>query len=390
MAVICAVTVANAYYIHPIISDVAVEFGIGPEQVGLIPALNQIALAVGIMLLLPLGDRYGNRRLVTIFSVAQIACLLVMVIADVFLIFLAASTVLGFFTIAPYLIPAYASKRVSAERLGQVTSSLTVGFISGVLLARIGAGVIAEYGSWRWVYVIAAIFLTIILASIHKVMEPRDDTLGGGEPRQGYWALIASLIPILRAHPRAILSGVIQGLNFGIFIAIWLGLALHLTSREMGYGVDDVGYLAAFGIIGMFSTPKLGKLADRIGPWRARAWFTTVQILVGILLLLFGDSLGLLIIPLVINAIIGPPSDVCGRMTILLDSPEIRTRLMTAYIMLMFLFGGLASWVGTLAYARAGWEGTASVVLASGVCVSGLSWFALRLQRGDDGAGLKT
>ena len=50
-----AVVTANAYYIHPIIALVAKDFGVSPSEIGLVPALNQIALALGILLLLPLG-----------------------------------------------------------------------------------------------------------------------------------------------------------------------------------------------------------------------------------------------------------------------------------------------------------------------------------------------
>lgn len=73
LAVAAAVVTANAYYIHPIIGDVAAHFGVSEARIGLVPALNQLALAVGILLLLPLGDRYSNRRLTVLFAIGQTA-----------------------------------------------------------------------------------------------------------------------------------------------------------------------------------------------------------------------------------------------------------------------------------------------------------------------------
>ncbi|MEM9397861.1 MAG: MFS transporter, partial [Pseudomonadota bacterium] len=64
LAVASAFVTANAYYIHPIIGRVADSFGVGNGLVGIVPALNQFALALGVLLLLPLGDRMSNRRLV--------------------------------------------------------------------------------------------------------------------------------------------------------------------------------------------------------------------------------------------------------------------------------------------------------------------------------------
>ena len=137
LAIAAAVVTANAYYIHPIIGDVADHFGVGHAEIGLVPALNQLALALGILLLLPLGDRFSNRTLTILFTIGQCVGLIGMTLAQSFVTFTAGSTLLGFFTIAPYLLPAYASKRVAPERLGHVTAILTAGVIFGILVARV-------------------------------------------------------------------------------------------------------------------------------------------------------------------------------------------------------------------------------------------------------------
>ena len=155
LALTIAVVTANAYYIHPIIGEVGRAFGVGEPEIGLVPALNQLALALGILLLLPLGDFYSNRRLCLLFVAAQTLCLGGMVLAQDVVLFTVASTLLGFVTIAPYLIPAFASKRVAPERLGQVTAQLTAAVIFGILVARVGAGIIAEHADWHTVYVAA-------------------------------------------------------------------------------------------------------------------------------------------------------------------------------------------------------------------------------------------
>jgi hypothetical protein len=49
LALTIAVVTANAYCIHPIIGEVARTFGVGEAEIGLVPALNQMAL--GILLL---------------------------------------------------------------------------------------------------------------------------------------------------------------------------------------------------------------------------------------------------------------------------------------------------------------------------------------------------
>lgn len=381
LAFAAAVVTANAYYIHPIIALVAKDFGVSHADIGLVPALNQIALALGIFVLLPLGDRFSNRQLATIFATGQLIGLAVMALASDFWVFVAGSTFLGFSTITPYLLPAYASKRVEPQRLGQATATLTTGVIAGILVARVGAGWVGEHLGWRTVYYGAAGVMLIVTLLLPRIMEDRDKS--EAEPtRQSHVSLLLSVFPIIRQHPEVLLSGTIQGLGFGIFLAVWLGLGLHLTSPEMGYGADTVGYLAAISLLNLVTTPALGAWADRTGPRRARFVISLIQFCAVCLLGLFGHSLWLLIIPLVVMNLVGPLIDITGRMTFLALPAGVRTRLMTAYIVLMFIGGGLASWAATWVYEHEGWHGTAFLAAGLSATLVALSFLAMRAGSG--------
>lgn len=371
---------ANAYYIHPIIARVAEDFQVSSSQIGLVPAFNQIALAFGIFFLLPLGDRFSNRALTGIFVAAQFLAMALMAFAVDFRLFLIGSTLLGFVTIAPYLLPTYASKRVDPAELGKVTAILTTGIIAGILAARAGAGVVAEYFGWRTVYYIATALMLLVAIILPLTMDGRERAV---EATKGssYLSLIVSMFPIMRSHPEILLSGLIQALNFGIFIAIWLGLGLHLTSPEMGYGVDTVGYLALFALINLVTTPRFGAWADRTGPRKARAYLVGFQFFGVCLFLIAGHSLWFLMIPIIITNVFGPVLDVTGRMTFLNEATQIRTRLMTIYIVFMFLGGGFGSWAGTAAYESWGWTGNASLAVIMSFCSVSLSVLAFRWKR---------
>ncbi|KPP96664.1 MFS transporter [Erythrobacter sp. HL-111] len=376
LAVTVAVVTANAYYIHPIIGEVAASFDVGEARIGIVPALNQLALALGIFLLLPLGDRYPNRSLCILFVALQSVFMLGMALAEDFALFTAASTLLGFVTIAPYLIPAFASKRVAPERLGQVTALLTVGVIFGILVARVGAGVVAERLGWRAVYWCAFALMAAVTLALPLAMKSE----GGAakRPAGSYGALLASVFALGRRHPGMLVSAAIQGLNFAMFTATWLALALHLTSPELGYGVDTVGYLAGLAAVSIVTTPRLGRLADRIGALRARVMAAGVQAVGLALLYPLGWSAWGIAVPLVVVNMVGPTIDVTGRMTFLALEPAIRTRLTTVYIVVMFLGGALGSLLGPAVYDWAGWAGTSAMLVACSLCVVALSTLSLR------------
>ncbi len=389
LAVTCAVVTANAYYLHPIIARIAEDFGVSDAMIGAVPALNQVALALGIFLLLPLGDRFSNRRLVSLFVALQFLSLVVMAFAEDFIWFVAGSTILGFFTIAPYLLPAYVSKRVEPEQLGRATAALTTGIIAGILLARTGGGFVGEHFGWRSVYFVAASLMFAVSLLVPFVMDERrtEDSDTAHRPSSsfgesqgapmGYVSLILSIVSVVRSHPDILRAGAIQGSGFGIFLIVWLGLSLHLTSPEMGYGVDVVGYLAAISAFNLLVTPRLGAWADRTGARKARLLLSKIYLLGVVLLLFTGSSLWLLLIPLIIMNLVGPVIDITGRMTFLNQPPEIRTRLMTVYIIMMFIGGGMASWAGTATYDWFGWTGTALLSSALGALVLGFSWLSL-------------
>jgi MFS family permease len=376
LALTIAVVTANAYYIHPIIGDVARGFGVGEAEIGLVPALNQLALAFGILLLLPLGDFYSNRRLCLVFVAGQTLCLGGMVLAQQFALFNAASTLLGFFTIAPYLIPAFASKRVAPERLGQVTAKLTAAVIFGILVARMGAGIIAEHADWHTVYVCAFVLMAAVSAFLPFAM--RSEVQPVKQPGAPYSALIASVFTLAAKHPDMRISAAIQGLNFAIFTASWLALALHLTSPALGYGTDDVGYLAGIAAVSVITTPRLGRWADKVGPRRARVVAAMVQLSGIALLYPLGFSIWSVIVPLFLVNLVGPTVDVTGRMTLFTLAPEIRTRLTTSYIVTMFVGGAVGSALGTGVYDAGGWAATCALLLAMSCGVLTLAFYAER------------
>lgn len=378
LTICVAVVTANAYYIYPIIGEVARDFGISEAGIGIVPALNQLALALGILLLLPLGDFHSNKRLCILFVGGQTICMLGMALADNLALFTFASTVLGFFTIAPYLIPAFASKRVAPQRLGQVTALLTAGVIFGILVARVGAGVIAEHADWRIVYWLA--FGLMAGVSLFLPIAMKSEVASTKQPLASYASVIGSVFRLAFQHRDMRISALIQGLNFASFTATWLALALHLTGNQMGYGTDVVGYLAAVSAISVLSTPRLGRWADRIGARRARLLVALVQVAGVALLYPLGFNVFALLVPLFLINMVGPTIDVTGRMTFLVLAPEIRTRLTTFYIVCMFLGGALGSVLGTVVYDAGGWGGTCLLLLGISLTILALAYYGERQQ----------
>ena len=82
LAVACGLAVANANYAQPLLVDIGRSLDLPGSTLGLIPALTQLGVSVGIAFLLPLGDVMPVRRLLTVTIIIQAVSLLGMGLLD--------------------------------------------------------------------------------------------------------------------------------------------------------------------------------------------------------------------------------------------------------------------------------------------------------------------
>ena len=135
-----------------------------------------------------------------------------------------------------------------------------------------------------------------------------------------------------------------------------MGIGLHLTSEELNLGTDVVGYLSAFSLISLLTTPRLGKWADRMGAERSRFLMGLINLAGVACYALAAWSWWWLQMPIIVTSLAGRWSMSPGRM-VGLRKASVRTRPVTVYITL-FVGGSLGSWSGATAYDLGGWWGT--------------------------------
>jgi len=76
MAVACVASVADGYYIQPLLVEIGASLAVPERLLGLLPALTQAGVAAGVLFLLPLADLVSARRLLLAVIPAQMGVLL--------------------------------------------------------------------------------------------------------------------------------------------------------------------------------------------------------------------------------------------------------------------------------------------------------------------------
>lgn len=350
MAAACGVAVANLYYNQPLLALMAGELGTSHQTIGLVPTATQVGYALGLALLVPLGDMFDRRRLILVQSGALMAALALMAVAPGFAFVLAASVAIGVTaTIAQQIIP-FAAAMADERSRGQVVGIVMSGLLAGILLARTVSGFVGEYFGWRAAYILG-VALTLAIALVMAKVLPKSPP-GGTRPH--YLQLLASIGAVMRRHPLVVKASLVQATQFWAFSAFWSTLAIHLETPAFGFGADIAGLFGVLALVGVFAAPVSGRLADRYG---AGAVITVGLASVGLAFLDFAFVPGVtgLVIGVVLFDFGVQLSMVAHQARIFALEPAARSRINTVFMTTLFTSGAISSAVATVTYATGGW-----------------------------------
>ncbi|WP_225727350.1 MULTISPECIES: MFS transporter [unclassified Nocardia] len=366
LALACGVMVADVYFPQALAPLIATELHIDPRTAALVVTATQIGYAVGVFLLVPLGDRLPYRSLLTALPLLTCAGLLVAAAAPTAAVLLPAAALVGVTTVVPQLIIPMAAGLVAPERRGAITGTLLSGLIAGILLARTFSGAIGEWAGWRVPYVVAAVAILLLTLMLRRVVPANEPA-----SRLKYPVLVRQSLRLLGTETELRRSALYQFTVFGAFSAAWTSLALYLTGPEYRLGTSVVGLIALVGAGSVFVTPRAGRLADRRGSDRvsllaflgvllsaAILWTGGLHGVAGIA----GLAAGMLLLDIATQA-----GQVANQARIFALAPEIRSRLNTAYMTCAFLGGSLGSWLGVQVYDAFGWSGVCALVAMAAI-----------------------
>jgi Arabinose efflux permease len=375
MAVACGLSVANLYYIQPLLASIGHEFAASAGQIGFVATMSQIGYACGLLLIIPLGDIINQRKLIVWMLVAVMVALGIMALAPSLFILSFASLLVGLTTIVPQLIVPYAASLASEGKRGRVVGTVMSGLLIGILLARTVSGVVGQYLGWRVMYWIAAA-LMVLLAVALRLFLPDDNQSKRG---MSYPQLLQSLWFLLRTEPIVQEISVLGGLTFGAFSAFWVTLSFFLAAPPYHLGSDVAGLFGLVGVAGAMAATFVGRFADR-GDARLLNGASILIVCVSFILMwLTGQWMAGLIIGVILLDLGAQANQVSCQTRVYSLNPAARNRLNTVYMVCYFLGGSLGSVLGTYGWSLWHWSGVCLVSLI--MLVLALAFYAVHSRR---------
>lgn len=355
MALAIGLAVASNYFVFPLIEVMARYFGLDVASSGMLITLTQLAYALGLIFLVPLGDLLDNKKLiVSLYAVVSISAMLIALAPSLWLFVGGLLLVGAFCTVAQILMPLAASLTVPEQR-GRVIGTLMSGLLLGILLSRTFSGLVAHWWGWRMVYVLGAtmlLLMTLILQwKLPHVQRERSAL--------GYWQTLVSVWSLLWRTPLLRQRGMLGALDFCLFSVLWTPLTLLLSHAPYYFSLSMIGLFGLFGALGIFGS--------NVGGWAADKGHTYAMTVVCALLFLLSWALlyaggmylwaligGVILLDFAIQAL-----HICNQSLIYRSDPALKGRIASGYMSMYFIGGVLGSLASAMVYAHYGWSGVA-------------------------------
>ena len=371
LAFVSGAAVANVYYAQPLLDDLGSQLRMSAAALGWVTTATQGGYLVGLVMVVPLGDRFDRRRIILAQLVLTAVGLFGAAVAPSAWTFLAFSAFFGAASTVVQVITAFAAAASPPGRRGRTVGVVTSGVVIGILLARTVSGFIADLLGWRAVFAVAALVMLGVAAWLAFVL-PRDTIAKEVVP---YRESITSVVTLTMRDRTFRVRSLIGGLMFASFGAAWGSMALPLATTPWHLTTAQIGLFGIVGAAGALGASGAGRWADK-----GRAEVATGAMLVAFLVSWVAiaqtpNSLLLLAIGLVVLDFAGEAIHVINQHLIVESDPAATTRLIGGYMVYYSIGTGAGAIAATVAYARGGW--TEASIVGAAFAVAALAVWAV-------------
>jgi predicted MFS family arabinose efflux permease len=358
MAVACGLIVANIYYAQPLIGPISASLSLSPGAAGLIVTMSQIGYGLGLLLIVPLGDLFENKKLVLLSVGLCAAALIGAATANSAASFLISALFIGLGSVAVQMLIPFASHLAQPGQAGRVIGNLLGGLMFGIMLARPVSGIVTQLGSWHTIFYLSAACMVVLFVLLYRALPVRQP-----ESTLSYGGLISSMLRMMVTVPVLRRRALYHACLFGTFSLFWTTIPLLLASPLFHLDQAGIALFALAGVAGAIAGPIAGRVADK-GWIRPATGMAMAAVAIAFLLTRLVDTgttaeLSLLTFAAILLDFGVAANLTLGQRALFSLKPEFRSRLNGMYMSTFFVGGALGSGVGAWSFSHGGWSLTA-------------------------------
>ena len=363
MACMAAVSVANIYYCQPLLSLMGNDLGIDEWRASLIAMITQVGYACGLFFIIPSGDKFDRKKIVSYsFSILTIA-LLCIALSNNFHAVMAASFTVGACSVMPQIFIPIAAQYSRPEKKGANVGLIVSGLLTGILASRVISGLVGEWLGWRSMYVIAAIVMSLCTLIVWRIMPYTENNYTAS-----YKRLMHSLFALIREYKLLRICALRAAFAFGSFLALWASLTFKMEQAPFYAGSDVVGLLGLCGVAGAMSASVVGRLVSRIGVRNFNLLGAALMLSAWIIAYLWGNTYTAIIITILILDIGMQCIQLSNQTVVFSLNTKASNRINTIFMTNYFIGGSLGTFLSGSAWSMAGWSGVTIVGIGLAFC----------------------
>ncbi len=366
-AIACGMAVANIYFAHPLLDSLSNEFKISHSTIGIVITITQVCYAIGLLLLVPLGDLLNQKKIIIVQMLLSVFALIIIGCASSSTILFIGIALVGILATVTQTLVAYASILAKPSERGRIVGSVTSGVVIGILLARTFAGILTDLAGWRSVYLTSAILLLCVTFLLHRNLPTLEHNK---VTTLSYRKLIYSVFLLFVEERLLRIRGILALLIFTSFSILWTSLVLPLSATPHNLSHTAIGAFGLAGVAGALAATKAGQLADKGLGQRTTGIALSLLILSWLLIKSINHSLLLLVFGIILLDLAVQAVHVTNQSMLFTVRPEVRSRLTASYMIFYSIGSATGAILSTNTYAKYGWDG---------VCILGLSVSACAL-----------
>lgn len=366
MALARGLCVGANYFNQPLLHSIAVSLQVSEAAASLMVTTAQVSYAIGLLLLVPLGDMMERRSLVVGLMVLAALGQFISGFAGNIAMLAAGTIMAGLFSVCAQILVPMAATLSDPQRSGRAVGLVMSGMLTGILAARSIAGLLSALGGWTLVYRCAGVVMLLVALALWRALPPSRNPA-----RSSYGAILASLGTLVLQYPRLRTRALLGALSFASCSALFSTMALMLAGPAHGLNDAQIGLVGLAGVAGALMANVAGRLADRGWVQWTSGVCALLTVVSWAVLWLGGSSLawfvaGMLLVDLAVQGVHISNQNIVYKL-----APEARSRINAVYMTSFFVGAAAGSALGSFAWQRGGWAGVCilGVVLALAAAV---------------------